>query len=129
MRVNKTRLFAKFARRERISDAALVEAIARAHRGLLDADLGGGLIEQRVARQGGGRSGGYRTLIAVRFGARAVFLFGFANNDRDNVSEDELAELRVTARSWLAAGKVLIERALEDGALIEVEYDGANQNG
>ena len=63
------------------------------------------------------------------FRARAVFLFGFAKNDRDNVSEDELAELRVTARSWLAAGKALIERALEDGALIEVEYDGSNQNG
>jgi hypothetical protein len=56
----------------------LAEAIARAERGMVDAALGGGLIKQRVARQGQGKSGGWRTLIAYRKGDRAVFLFGFA---------------------------------------------------
>ena len=93
MRVYKTRLFAKFARRERIADRALIEAIERAGRGLIDADLGGGVIKQRVARVGQGRSGGYRTLIAVQFGERAVFLFGFAKNDRDNIDEVELSQI------------------------------------
>jgi hypothetical protein len=45
VRVFKTRLFARFARRERISDASLIEAIERAGRGLIDADLGGGVIK------------------------------------------------------------------------------------
>jgi hypothetical protein len=58
LRVYKTRLFAKFARRERIADPALTEAIERAGRGLIDADLGGGVVKQRVARAGQGRSGG-----------------------------------------------------------------------
>ena len=52
MRVFKTRWFARFARQEKIADASLREAIARAEHGLVDADLGGGLIKQRVARQG-----------------------------------------------------------------------------
>jgi hypothetical protein len=66
VQVFKARLFAKFARRERIPDASLFEAIERARHGPVDADLGGGVIKQRVARQGPGRSGGYRTLIAYR---------------------------------------------------------------
>jgi len=66
LRIFKTKSFVRFARRERISDASLCEAIRRAERGLIDADLGGGVIKQRVARAGQGRSGGFRVLIAYR---------------------------------------------------------------
>lgn len=91
MRVFKTRDFARFARKEGIDDERLCEAIERAERGLIDADLGGGVIKQRVARPGKGRSGGYRTLIAYRNEARAVFVYGFAKSAKDNVSPAELA--------------------------------------
>jgi hypothetical protein len=62
---------ARYARRERIADHSLNEAIGRAGRGMIDADLGGGIIKQRVARSGQGRSGGYRMLAAYR-AARAL---------------------------------------------------------
>jgi hypothetical protein len=120
LRIFKTKLFAKFARRERITDASLSEAIERARQGLVDADLGGGVIKQRVARKGQGRSGGYRTLIAYRFGEIAVFLFGFAKNDRENIDALELADLREAAALWLGADEMLMERALARGFLIEV---------
>ena len=68
MRVFKTKEFARSARRETIRDATLLEAASRAERGLIDADLGGGLIKQRVARPGQGRRSGYRTLMAFRAG-------------------------------------------------------------
>ncbi len=68
----------------------LCEAIERAERGIVDADLGGGVIKQRVARPGQGRSGGYRTLIAFRSETRAVFLFGFAKNDLDSIGDSDL---------------------------------------
>jgi hypothetical protein len=123
VRIFKTKLFAKFARRERIPDASLSEAIERAGRGLVDADLGAGVIKQRVARQGQGRSGGYRTLIACRFGDRAVFLFGFAKNDRENIDGQELAELREAAASWLAADEKLIWQAVTKGFLVEVQHE------
>ena len=120
MRVFKTKLFAKFARRERIGDASLLQAIERARQGLVDADLGGGILKQRVARQGQGRSGGYRTLIAYRFGDFAVFLFGFAKSELDNIDSSQLASLQEAAGYWLAADATGFERALEDGILIEV---------
>lgn len=123
MQVFKTKWLARFAKHERIADASLQEAIARAERGLIDADLGGGLIKQRVARRGKGRSGGYRMLIAYRLKKRAIFLYGFAKNERANIDADELLTAREIASSWLAADARQIARALADGELQEVFYD------
>jgi hypothetical protein len=123
LRVFKTKLFARFARRERISDASLCDAIRRAERGLVDADLGGGVLKQRVARPGEGRSGGYRVLIAYRAKTRSVFLFGFAKNERDNIDDDELATLRDIAKGWLESNASAVARAVTDGLIQEVNYD------
>ena len=122
MRVYKTRLFAKFARREQIPDSSLAEAVRRAGQGLVDADLGGGVIKQRVARRGQGRSGGYRTLIAYRAGCFAVFFFGFAKRNRDNIDADELGVLQLTARQWLT-DESKIEKDAKAGILIGVNDD------
>jgi hypothetical protein len=92
---------ARFARKNRIDDDLLVEAIRRAENGLIDADLGGGVIKQRVGRPGRGRSGGYRTLIALRFGDRAVFVFAFAKNERENINPDELHAIKDFAADFL----------------------------
>ena len=102
MRIFKTRSFARFARRERISDASLRDAVRRAERGLVD-----------------GRSGGYRVLIAYRAKTRSVFLFGFAKSERENIDDDELATLRDIAKGWLEANA----GALADGLIQEVEHD------
>ncbi|MGA3101707.1 MAG: type II toxin-antitoxin system RelE/ParE family toxin [Terracidiphilus sp.] len=121
MRVFKTKWFARFARNEGIADKSLREAIERAEQGLIDADLGGGLIKQRVARRGQGRSGGYRVILAYQAKDRAVFLFGFAKNERENISADELVFLREVAKNWLAAGNLTIQRETEAGNLQEIE--------
>jgi hypothetical protein len=120
MRVFLTKWMARFTRREQVAHASLREAIARAGRGLIDADLGGGLIKQRVARAGKGRSGGYRTIIAYRRGSRAVFLYGFAKNERANISLDELAELRKIGLNWLNASTETIAEALDKNSLEEI---------
>lgn len=123
MRVFKTKQFARFARRQQISGASLIEAVQRAESGLLDADLGGGVIKQRVARPGQGRSGGYRVLLAYRRKARAVFLFGFAKSERDNIDDDELATLRDIAKGWLEANDKALAGAIANGLILEVAYE------
>jgi hypothetical protein len=127
MRVYKTKWLARFARRVQISDLQLAAAVARIEQGLIDADLGGGIIKQRVARTGQGRSAGYRLLIAYRIGNRAVFLYGFAKHERDNIDPDELLTLRDIGQAWLAADADGIDRALADGLLQEVIYDDENR--
>ncbi len=124
MRIYKTKDFARFARQEKIDDAALCEAIARAERGLIDADLTGGLIKQRVPRKGQGRSGGYRTLIAYRRAHRAVFLHGFAKNVQDNLDDAEIKALKAAATAFFQLDDATINKALKDGKWMEVDCDG-----
>ena len=124
--VYKTKWLARFARRERITDGSLPEAIDRAERGIVDADLGGGLIKQRVAREGQGRSGGYRMLVAYRAETRAVFLYGFAKSEQENIESDELASLREIVALWLEADAVRIVGAIEAKELQEVEHGEAD---
>ncbi|MGC1585857.1 MAG: type II toxin-antitoxin system RelE/ParE family toxin [Rhodomicrobium sp.] len=124
MRVFKTKGFARFARQEAIGDDALAKAIRQAESGLIDADLHGGLIKLRLARPGSGKRGGYRTLIAYKKGSRAVFLFGIAKSDRENISPDQLADLRAVAGDILNRSGNDIEDDLEETRLQEVDYDG-----
>ena len=123
MRVLKTKWFRRFARREGIADAMLCEAVARAERGLIDADLGGGVIKQRVARQGQGRSGGHRNMIVYRSGDRAVFVFGFAKSDREDLEPDELADLKTTAKLLLGYDAGELDKAVDTHELWEVKCD------
>ena len=115
--------FERFRRKERIKSQALTEAIDRAVKRLIDADLGGGLIKQRITRPGQGKRGGYRTIIAYRADQRAVFLFGIAKNERDNISPDELVRWRLIGADLLQASENAIARAVADDELTEVQDD------
>ena len=119
----KTKAFARFATREGISDAALCEAVLRALRGLVDADLGGGVIKQRIARKGGGRSGGFRTIVLFRRGKLAFFVYGFAKSGRENLRRDELETFRLLADEYLALDGTGISAAQAVGAIVEVKCD------
>ena len=123
MQTFKTKAFARFADREGVEDAALCEAVRRARDGLIDADLGGGVIKQRIARKGGGRSGGFRTIVLFRRGALAFFVYGFAKSDRENLRRDELETYRLLADGYLALDAAGLAAAQAVGAIIEVECD------
>jgi hypothetical protein len=123
VRIFKTKVFARFARGQQIGDSDLCDAVERAGRGLIDADLGGGVIKQRIARAGQGRSGGFRVLLAFRSTDRAVFIYGFAKNERDNIDDKELKTLREIAAAWLTTSIVRIEKELSNGRLQEVSND------
>lgn len=123
MRLFETKWFVRYAKRAGLDDHSLCDAIHRAEQGLVAADLGGGLIKQRVARAGKGRSGGFRLLIAYRSGKRAVFLYGFAKNEQDNIEADELETLRDIGAAWLKAKEDRLAYAIEEGLLREVDYE------
>ena len=124
MRVLKTSWFRKFAAKERISDVALCEAVNRVELGLVDADLGSGLLKQRVARPGAGRSGGYRTILIFRSGARAVFVFGFAKSDRANLTAQEEVVYKAAAKLVLAFSEDQLDAEVASGRMTEVTCDG-----
>ena len=123
MRIFRNKAFTRFAKKAGLDDAVLCKAIRDAERGLIAADLGGGVIKQRIARPGQGKSGGFRTLIILKAGVRAFFVYGFAKNEKDNIGKDDLAALKILASELLAYEDKAIARALESGTLMEVMCD------
>lgn len=84
-RVFMSKSFHRFARNCGIDDASLLDAVQRAEDGLVDADLGSGVIKQRIARSGQGKSGGFRAIVFLRRGKRAVFVHGIEKSAQSNI--------------------------------------------
>ena len=120
MRIFKDAWFCRFARREKIKDDVLKESVTRAEKGIIDADLGGGVIKQRIPRQGQGKSGGYRSIVIFRKGDVAFFVYGFAKSDRENIGPDEVASFKKIAKGYLDLSAKQIEKMLRDETLKEV---------
>ena len=123
-RVFKSKEFARFARKAALSDVELCRAIREVHAGTVDADLGGGVYKQRVRRSGGGKSGGFRTIILIRLQEIAIFVDGFSKSDRSNISKDELLAFRSIAKNLLF-NSAAVAAATNDGKLIEVMCEGS----
>ena len=120
VRVFKTKTFARFARKQSIDDATLWRAIENADRGLVDADLGGGVIKQRAARVGQGKRSGYRTIVLYRTAERALFVYGFAKNEQDNIEDADLKDYRQLTHEVLNWKQGQVAKVLATGAWIEI---------
>ena len=120
MRILKTKWFTHFAIKNRIPDHRLKTAIEEVESGIIDADLGGGLIKKRIAREGEGKSGGYRTIIAYRRRETAAFIFGFSKNKMDNIDAKDLAALREIASELEAMTEIQIRQLIDQGRLKEI---------
>jgi hypothetical protein len=105
----------------RIADAVLCEAVARAERGQVDADLGGGVIKQRIARPGQGKSKGYRTIMVLRRGAKAFFVYGFAKSQRANIDDAEKEQFKEAAQHLLALTEKQLAELLKRGDFTELK--------
>lgn len=123
MRVFKSKPFDRFADRERIVDEELCKAAWQAEKGLVDADLGGGVIKQRLARKGQGKSGGYRSIVLFRRAERAFFVYGFSKSDRANIQQDELQAFRKLANEMLVLDNKELRAAMRNGTIMEVICD------
>lgn len=121
MRIFKTRWFIRFARQHQIQDTVLCAAIANAEKGLIDADLGGGVIKQRIARVNEGKSGGFRSIIFFQAGDKAFYVYGFSKSEKDNIRLDELKGFKLLAAEMLAYDNDAIKTALKKGVIAEVK--------
>ena len=122
IRIFKTRYFQRWMNKAGLSDEMLVVAVLEMVAGLVDADLGGGVLKKRIALSGRGKRGSVRTLIATRRADRWIFVFGFEKKQRSNVSAEELKALRVLADELLGLSTAQLELAKRESELMEVEY-------
>lgn len=124
MRIFKTKWFQKWESKEDLGDETLRRTVAEMAAGLIDADLGGHVLKKRVALPGRGKRGSLRTLVAFKADEKAFFIYGFAKNERDNISQNELKALRLLATELLSYGPASLAKAMMTGELIEVSDDG-----
>ena len=115
--------FGRFAKKEKISTAALLEAAQRAENGQIDADLGGGVIKQRIARPGEGKSKGYRSIVLFRKGERYFFVFGFAKSEIDNIRSDEEEQFKKMSKWVLTLTDVHLSVLIANRQFEEVKDD------
>ena len=127
MRIFKTKAFDKFAQKNRISDRELYEAITRAEAGLIDADLGGNIIKQRLPGNQQGRRGGDRSFIFYRINENCYFIAGISKNQRDNITAKELSALKELAQEYLKLTTQQILTQIKRGYFIEIFPEVTNE--
>ncbi len=121
-RIFKTRYFSNWLEKTELTDALLLNAVEEMERGLIDADLGGGVFKKRVALPNRGKSGSVRTLIATNKNDRWFFMFEFEKNQRDNIDKSDLKFLKQSAKKMLSFSDELLDITLQIKELEEIHY-------
>ena len=122
-RVFKTRHFARWMRKTELTDTLLCAAVVEMTQGLIDAELGGGVVKKRIGLAGRGKRGGARTLVATNKASRWFFVYGFEKNNRANIADDELEALQAIAKELLNRSAAELALATRDATLEEICHD------
>jgi len=112
--------FSRFARKENINDAELLNIADQIEAGQFDADLGGGVFKIRIARTGEGKSGGYRVIVFFKSGERTFFVHGFAKSDMANISKKELSIAKRQAKILFSMNDEQIQNTLNERVFEEI---------
>lgn len=122
-RVFKTRYFCRWMRKTELTDKVLCDAVLEMMHGLIDADLGGGIIKKRVGMAGRGKRGGARTVIATNKNKRWFYMFGFQKNVRSNINTEEKEALQLLADDLLSMSTIALESACKNAELQEICHE------
>ena len=119
----KVSTFSRWAKKCGLDDVALNRAVKEMEDGLIDAQLGGGLVKKRIAVGSSGKRGGARVIVATNFGGRWFFLYGFEKNERDNIDTREMKALQIAAAALLKMDSASIKKALALQHIEEIQHD------
>lgn len=123
MRIRKTKKFAKWAKKESVADAALIEAAKEISQDMYEANYGDGVLKKRVANTDRGKRGSTRTIVAFKKGNNCYFVFGFEKSAKSTISPKEEKALKLVAKSLFAFKDSDIDGKVKEGVLIEVDYE------
>lgn len=120
MQVYKIKRFSKWARSEKIADKALNDIAKEIEQGLVDADLGGYVFKKRIPLPGSGKRSGARILLAYKAYERLFFMYGFAKNDKANISKTEKRALQEFSAELINCNKAKINELLKSKIIEEI---------
>lgn len=123
MRIFKTEDFHEFAEHEGLMDQQIVQIIKEMERGLHNGNLGGNVFKKRIAIGGRGKRSGLRSIIAYKKENKAILIYGYAKNVRDDISPREKEAFKKLSNAYLCMDDLALGRLLKNGELIEVKYE------
>ena len=116
-----TKHFSKWAFKQKIPKNEIANALTEIQAGNFEANLGGHIYKKRIRFEGQGKSGGGRTIICFKKDDRAIFVHGFAKNEKSNLSIKELNAFKGLSKILLKLSSKEIAIAIKNGDLIEVK--------
>ena len=117
----KTKWFNKWSKKNSIKDDTLIKTITSMSDNLGTVNLGGGLHKVRIPRDLEGKSGGYRSNVVLKQNELAIFVYGFAKNEKDNLSKDELNYFKKLAKDLLKIEIKKYKSLIQSGEFIRIE--------
>ena len=116
----KLKEFAKWTRKVGITDTDLVGVISEMDMGLLGDRLGAHVYKKRLRVPGRGKRGGARTIVLYRAGDVTLFMYGYLKNENDDLSENEVEQVRLFAHEFLAMSTLDRARLVAEGRLCAI---------
>jgi len=116
-----TKWFMKWSKKVNLSNQDMLNAIVNLEKGLSTSELGGNLYKIRVSRFNKGKRSGFRTIVVYKKEYRAIFLYGFGKNEKENISESELRYFKKLGGDLLSIDTVQLKHVIEHGTLYDLE--------
>lgn len=120
MRIFKYRTFNKWAKKQNLTNKALIEAVSEIESGLVDADLGGFVYKKRIGLQGQGKRSALRTILIMKINDKVIFVHGFSKGEKDNISKQELEGFKVMAKAILNMDDKQLKTLIEKNKLTQI---------
>ena len=121
MNAFESRWFKKWSKKNGLKKVDLLDALKRTINGSGVVNLGRYIYKIRIAKNGQGRSGGFRTILIFKKGKRSLFIYGFEKNDQDNIDKGTLADYKKFAVTFLNYTDDDINRLVNNGTISLLE--------
>ncbi len=118
-----TKWFKKWAKNANLSNQTLVKAIKNLETGLSAPGLGNHLFKVRIKREHSGKSSGFRTIIVYKENDRAIFLYGFGKNEKDNIDKVELKYFKKLGKDLLELTSDQLKKYVVQEILFDLEVE------
>jgi hypothetical protein len=120
VRIFKDKRFSHWAAKAQITDDQLRTAASEIENGQAEANLGGDVYKKRIAMQGQGKRGSYRTIVIFRRNERLFFMFGYAKTEMSDIGESAERGFKRLAKKYLAYTDAQLDLAVKTGELLEI---------
>jgi hypothetical protein len=118
-----TKWFKKWSKKVKLTNDDLLGAISDLEDGLSTTDLGSHLFKVRVKREHSGKSSGFRTIIVYQENEKAIFLYGFGKNEKENIDKSELQYFKKLGDDLLALNSEQLEESIGQKILFDLEEE------